>query len=368
MTDTAHPTPEDDTARDELFERLGRMAGQAVRSAADEQLLRRVTTVGGRRRVARTTGSAVAIIALAAISVFALARWKAHEPPPATPVPPRHVHFSDTFVGQGTLDTSYAIYVYDNAGQKVRRVDPDGGHATNPDVSPDGRQVAYTSDDGSIWIANTDGAAPRQLLKCSTDCTAYDDPAFSASGDQLAFTTRTGTGSAGSSTVGVLDVDTGRTRTVEAFKGGKVARRPRWSPDGRRLAVEIDSVDTSGDTTSSTLIELGLDGKPVPLPLIANHAEPDWSWATGALVASNRDDGNLYTVDTKGSHRLTDVTAGQQLSSPTWAVDGRSIIAVLTEAGITYGVRVDAASGAITRIGTTFGPVIREIPALDVVP
>ena len=61
------------------------------------------------------------------------------------------------------------------------------GDQRYPALSPDGTQLAYTSNDGTgadLWIANADGTAPRMLFDSGQVDSA---PAWSPDGTKLAF-------------------------------------------------------------------------------------------------------------------------------------------------------------------------------------
>ncbi len=90
-------------------------------------------------------------------------------------------------------------------GSTPRRLSGHGGdpYAT---YSPDGSLVAYSTY-GSLTVARSDGSEPREVF----DRGAYGADwgyAWSATGDQIAFTTQL-RGSASGSSVGVVDVATG---------------------------------------------------------------------------------------------------------------------------------------------------------------
>ena len=104
----------------------------------------------------------------------------------------------------------------------------DSGLTTDQAVSADGKFIAYASDrsgDGNldIWVRQVAGGEPARL---TTDPADDHEPSFSPDGSRIAFRSeRDGGGIYVVSTLG------GDARRI--FDRG---RRPRWSPDGARIA------------------------------------------------------------------------------------------------------------------------------------
>jgi TolB protein len=107
-----------------------------------------------------------------------------------------------------------------------------------PDVSPDGRLLAYTSAQTislhrsgvqvvqHLWIMNLETGRARQLLLSS----AQDiQPDWSPSGQELAFASNR----TGQFEIWVVNADSGSHRQVTAGPGAKTW--PAWSPDGRSI-------------------------------------------------------------------------------------------------------------------------------------
>ncbi|MEO1202599.1 MAG: amidohydrolase, partial [Pseudomonadota bacterium] len=137
----------------------------------------------------------------------------------------------------------------------------DGGEATainsglswsiQPRFSPDGSQIAFTSDAGggdNIWIMNADGSEPRQLT--SESFRLLNNPYWSPDGRYIAarkhFTTTRSLGTGeiwlyhtlGGDGIPVIEKPNDRHQ--------KELGEPAFSPDGRYLYYSLDS--TPGDT------------------------------------------------------------------------------------------------------------------------
>jgi Tol biopolymer transport system component len=67
-----------------------------------------------------------------------------------------------------TDEGRYQIWIMDGNGQRTQRLSPDKADERSPDVSPDGRHIAFISNRGGgygLWSMDTDGRNPRQLTQ-----------------------------------------------------------------------------------------------------------------------------------------------------------------------------------------------------------
>ena len=141
-------------------------------------------------------------------------------------------------------------------------------------------------------------------------------PAVSPDGEQIAFVRLTADGAA----LGLVDRSGERVRYLLAFEDGTQLYTPRWSPDGRWLALsyangmhrDIGLVDVSrGRLLASLAPTPGGDGGAELQPLIVSPGtdrDPTWS-ANGALLFTS-DVSGIYNVyaHTPGSGRVEQVT------------------------------------------------------------
>ena len=101
-----------------------------------------------------------------------------------------------------------------------------------PRFSPDGSAILFvrtTADSSSLYRVPSLGGDPRKLID---DVTGAD---LSPDGRQIAFT-RWVSGSRSGSIVGVADASGAEAREI-AFMSGRALITPRWSPDGRTIAA-----------------------------------------------------------------------------------------------------------------------------------
>ncbi|HEU5169550.1 MAG TPA: S9 family peptidase [Gemmatimonadales bacterium] len=139
----------------------------------------------------------------------------------------------------------------------------------DPQISPDGRQVAYvlvTANekedryDASVWVVGTDGAAPRRLTVGPRDAA----PRWSPAGDALAFLRA---GEKEPAQLWILPLGAGEPRRLTKLAKG--AGPAVWSPDGRSIAFTsvtlpgdsaADSTQKPSDVRIITRAEYRLDG------------------------------------------------------------------------------------------------------------
>jgi len=115
-------------------------------------------------------------------------------------------------------------------GQRTRdiRIDTTEGSWMNVDVSPDGRSIAFDLL-GDIYVMGFAGGTPRKL----SSGLAFDhQPRFSPDGTQIAFTSDRG----GGDNIWVMNADGSGARAItkETFQ---LLNAPAWSPDGRFIAA-----------------------------------------------------------------------------------------------------------------------------------
>jgi len=175
--------------------------------------------------------------------------------------------------GNGEL---YAV-PSNGGGATEQRLTTTAANETQPALSPDGRQIAYLSDESGVprlWLCAADGTSPQPLT-------------------------------AGFGIPGSIDAS------------------PSWAPSGDRLVF----VSTANGHASLFILTIG-GGTPTPLVVDSTTAvEPSWS-PDGRLVAfaSNRAGvTNIFTVDvvTLAIRQLTTDTAAA--GQPAWLADGRLV-------------------------------------------
>jgi tricorn protease len=194
-----------------------------------------------------------------------------------------------------------------------------------PDISPDGKLVAF-SYLGDVWVVDAIGGVARPV----TMHEKHDIfPVFSPDGKQIAFS---------SNRHGSYDV------FVAAVHGGKPKRLTfdsaddfvnDWSPDGKSILFtsnrgtgfpatsELYSVPVTGGQVKRVSAFEGKDGVYSPLGDLIAYVRGPGLWYRKFYRGSSNDDIWISTADGTSNQRLT--THIGQDNSPMWAPDGKTI-------------------------------------------
>ncbi|MBA2450459.1 MAG: PD40 domain-containing protein [Chloroflexi bacterium] len=137
----------------------------------------------------------------------------------------------------------------------------DNDWTMRPAWSPDGVQIAYTSDANSpfpvAWLMNKDGSAKRQIMIPAMGLDWADAMSWEPGGKRLAVTAM----GRDASQIYILDIARGFAERLTNHPAG--AFDPAWSPDGSAIAyvgrdsnrgeLRLERPDGSGDTRSDKL-------------------------------------------------------------------------------------------------------------------
>jgi Tol biopolymer transport system component len=234
-----------------------------------------------------------------------------------------------------------------------------------PGISPDGREIAFTSG-GDIWTVPAGGGDARLLTADS----AYDRrPLFSPDGRELAFvSSRTGGGD-----IYVVTLATGTLRRVTWDDG--LEQLDGWSRDSRWIYFSSTSHDIAGFNDIFRVPREGGTPAPVTADRYVNEfgaaASPDGHRLAFSArgVGSNQwwrkagshiDESELWLVDldkiaSDGAKAYTEITKrdARQLS-PMWNADGSSLFYVADRNGVENVWTRPASSSGADRQVTTF--------------
>ncbi|WP_438387710.1 amidohydrolase family protein [Actinopolyspora saharensis] len=204
-------------------------------------------------------------------------------------------------------------------GERPRRIVADGYFASDPDFSPDGRRIVYTSDrtgTAELWLHELDSGTERRITGLNG---AQLTPRFAPDGQRIAYQDQDGA-------TWVVELATGHTRQVTPplFLPG----RPDWSPDGRVLVLaavkpygerfregtsQVLRVDLDNDTLDYTEV--------LPSRSISTRGDdgPVWSPDGTHLAFSVESQAWVAPVDAAGRftgqpRRVT----GEVTDSPSW--------------------------------------------------
>jgi dipeptidyl aminopeptidase/acylaminoacyl peptidase len=202
---------------------------------------------------------------------------------------------------------------------QTRLVAMDKAYSFAPVWSPDGTRIAFATGSDNVFgvaVVNSDGTGLRRILKGSGG--AEFPGSWSPDGSRLAIAASSGDGN---SHIEIVDLSTDQ-RIV--LPGGDGDGRPKFSPDGRKIAF------FSGRDSGPQVFVMNSDGS-ARVQLTGRDGE---SWAAvwspdGTRLAfnSNRTGRHeIFVMNADGSdqRQLTHVSEGSNYE-PTWSPDGRRI-------------------------------------------
>jgi tricorn protease len=194
-----------------------------------------------------------------------------------------------------------------------------------PDISPDGKQVAF-SYLGDVWIVETIGGIARPVTLHAAHDTA---PVFSPDGRSIAFS---------SNRHGSYDV------FVVSAQGGKPKRLTfdsaadfvcGWSPDGKQVLFsssrgttfppgwDLYTVPVDGGRTRKISASEGREGTFSPKGDQIAYVRGPGTWYRRGYRGSSNDDIWICNADGSNNRRLT--TFNGQDNSPMWSADAQTI-------------------------------------------
>lgn len=197
--------------------------------------------------------------------------------------------------------------------------------ARTPDISPDGKWVAF-SYLGDIWVVSSDGGVARPV----TSHPAHDlAPVFSPDGKHLAFSSNRH----GGYDVFVVPVQGGRPRRLTFDSATDMICG--WSPDGKTILFssmrspafphnyELYTVPVEGGMAHRISAAEGKEGVYSPDGQRLAYVRGPGAWYRKGYRGSSNDD--VWVCDANGTNnqRLT-AFIGQDMA-PMWSSDGRSI-------------------------------------------
>jgi len=193
----------------------------------------------------------------------------------------------------------------------------------DPQVSPDGKWVAYTvgavdaekdKRDTDLWMASWDGA--EQLRLTTTPDSNETVPRWSPDNRYLAFLSARGdeTQKKAGAQVWLLNRAGGEAQQLTNIKGG--VAELAWSPDGKRLALAVDDPDPNDDPEKKD----NWKRKTAP-PIVVDryHFKQDRE----GFLQSLRSHLVIFDLESRNTEPLTQGAFDERL--PSWSPDGRSI-------------------------------------------
>jgi tricorn protease len=197
--------------------------------------------------------------------------------------------------------------------------------ARTPDISPDGKEVAF-SYLGDIWVVPSIGGRARQV----TSHPAHDiNPVFSPDGENIAFSSNRH----GSYDIYVVSKDGGKPRRLTFDSASELVCS--WSPDGKQIlfastkntefppGYELYTVPVEGGMAHRVSAAEGKEGVFSPKGDQIAYVRGPGSWYRKGYRGSSNDDVWICNADGTNNRRLTDFVG--QDGSPMWSADGKCV-------------------------------------------
>jgi tricorn protease len=206
--------------------------------------------------------------------------------------------------------------------------------ARTPDVSPDGKLIAF-SYLGDIWVVESAGGVARAV----TTHRAHDiGPVFSPDGKWIAFSSNRH----GSYNVFVIPVQSGKPRRLTFDSANELVTG--WTPDGKNVLfastrsaswpvdADLYTVPVEGGRPTRVTHAGGREGTFAPDGKRLAYVRGPGAWYRKGYRGSSNDD--IWVCDADGNNnRQVTAFAGQD-NSPMWSADGRWIYYVSDVHGI----------------------------------
>jgi Tol biopolymer transport system component len=259
--------------------------------------------------------SLLCAVAVCAVALLAIPRANAQEPSQ----PARVVFYSVR-----DAHTNKQIYVMNSDGSNQVRITHDGFSDVDPDISPDGHRIVFTSNqtgagDNDIFLLD------RRDLRDLSNNPADDEWArFSANGREIVFGSNR---DSGVYEIYVLNIRTGETRQLTAPP--VLSRYPSWSPDGKQIVFRH----------GSDIAVARADGTGTPVPLTQETGmhfaqmpvfSPDGRYI--AFMSIREGYCSVFRMDADGNNQINLTPLDPSVNpsawcsrAPAWSADGQQI-------------------------------------------
>ena len=210
------------------------------------------------------------------------------------------------------------VYLMDAGGENWRKINSGRGIALNPDWTPDGKKILYTSySSGYPWVfIDTLFSRKRKVLSARPGLNAF--PAVSPDGRWVALTLSRD----GNNEIYKMSLDGKNLQRLTYGKANDCS--PSWSPDSRRL------VFTSDRSGSPQLYLMNVASRGVSRLRVPGYynTSPAWSPGGDRIPYTSRRSGrfHLYLINL-ADRRVSRLTSGPANDEdPSWAPDGRHLV------------------------------------------
>jgi TolB protein len=264
------------------------------------------------------------------------------------------VFASDRTSGRGVNNPEgdFEIFLMNPDGTKRKQLTENAADAFNPTLSPNGKKIAFTSQnvqssnpegDSEIYLMNTDGSAPQNLTDTAGGI-SDSNPNFSPDGEKIVFTSN---GVQFSNPEGDFEVylmnapDGSEQQNLSNTAGNMSDFASDFSPDGEKIAYSSFGVQPSNPEGDFEVYSMNTDGSdPQNLTNTAGGISdfdstfsPDGKKvayvSSGAQSSNPEGDDEIYKMnasDGSKQQNLTNNANGIQDDFPDYAPDGKNIV------------------------------------------
>ncbi|HEV3470650.1 MAG TPA: SBBP repeat-containing protein [Pyrinomonadaceae bacterium] len=226
---------------------------------------------------------------------------------------------------------AYVGYVGSPGGNEIYTMNADGSNKTRltfdpaddlyPAWSPDGRQLAFSSNRGytEIWVMNADGS---NQFRLTYDESFAGNPAWSPDGTKIAYMSHKAPAG-----IYVINAD-GSGRRLVVAAGTTGAGLPAWSPDGTKIAFQGSAngaaaiFTVNADGTDPTR----LTSTPAPGGDMDPHWSPDGSKIVFSSVRGGFTSRAVYVMNSDGSGQTRLTAHAVSDDGAEWSPDGTKIV------------------------------------------
>ncbi len=240
------------------------------------------------------------------------------------------------------------LWIVDKAGGEARRLTSTPAVEADPQFSPDGRWISFTSNrsgNRDVYVMATEGGDPRRL---TWHPGADDARGWSPDGKLVLFASNRNTAPTGFNRLWTVPVDGG----IEQLVPAPMAVRGAWSPDGKRLVYDrVSRWDIEfrnyrgGQNTPITILDLAsLDEVRLPNERTSD-TQPVWVGQTIYFLSDRDYAVNVWAYD-PGARTVRQVTRFKDADVKWLAAGGGSL--VLEQDG--YVQLLDPVTGAARKL------------------
>jgi Tol biopolymer transport system component len=230
-------------------------------------------------------------------------------------------------------DGDYEIYTMNANGSDIMQLTHNDVEDKDPNWSPDGSQIVYTSYSGEgsyeVYVMNSDGTNQRDLSNSSEP---DFDPDWSPDGNRIAFISFRSRSPLLVPNIFTISPDGSNLSQITYGQGevGGNFYQPSWSSDGQHLTYLMGEVGGSaiGSIDSFRLFTIDL-GTLTPLSLPANPAfnNVDWSPEGQTIIFESISlTEEIQAVSANGTNYRTVSSGFEGYNNPSWSPDGQQIV------------------------------------------